>query len=182
MKENLLAIIGSPRKVSNSTTLLDTFVDQIKKDSPQSSCVIKRLQDMTIKACTGCDMCKRIGQGCVLKDDMNILYPLIRGADTLVLSSPVYWWGISGQLKVFIDCLYALEKKVLLGKRLFLFVTGADGLDGIQYHLIQQQFQEICTYTGINFAGYVPVSADDENPVNNNPESLSKVISLAKNR
>jgi multimeric flavodoxin WrbA len=182
MKENLLAIIGSPRRESNSTTLMETFVQQVRQDEPESAVVVKRLQEMTVKACTGCDMCKRIGQGCVLKDDMNVLYPLVKGADTLVLSSPVYWWGISAQLKIFIDRLYALEKNDLAGKRLFLFVTGSDGLEGIQYQLIKQQFQEICTYTGIDFAGYLPISADDENPVKNNPTALSLAISVAKKR
>jgi len=177
---NVLAILGSPRVESNSTCITETFLHEYHRVRSQDTIMVKKLQSMRIQACTGCEMCKRLGNGCVLKDDMNVLYPLVRGADTLVYSTPVYWWGVSGQLKVFLDRLHALDHGIFSGKRLVVITTGADALSGIQYQLIQRQFQEICEYLSIKFAGYLPVSADDEHPVASNPSALDAARELAK--
>ena len=91
--KNILAVMGSPRPSSNSTALSETFLEEEHRLSPDTRTVTKRLQGMRIQACNGCDLCKRVKQGCVLKDDMAILYPLVSGADILVFSTPVYWWG-----------------------------------------------------------------------------------------
>ena len=177
---NVLAILGSPRLESNSTCITESFLDEFHRLCAHDTIVVKKLHGMRIQACTGCEMCKRIGNGCVLKDDMNVLYPLVRGADTLIYSTPVYWWGVSGQLKVFMDRLHALDHAVFEGKRLLVITTGADGLNGIQYQLIQRQFQEICEYLSMKFAGYLPVSADDEHPAASNPSALEAARELAR--
>jgi len=177
---NVLAVLGSPRIESNSTCITETFLHEYQRVCKQDAIVVKKLHGMRIQACTGCEMCKRIGNGCVLKDDMNVLYPLVRGANTLIYATPVYWWGVSGQLKVFMDRLHALDHAVFAGKRLVVFATGADEISGIQYQLIQRQFQEICEYLSISFAGYLPVAADDEHPAASNPSALEAARELAR--
>lgn len=176
----VLAILGSPRPASNSTTLAEIFLDEFRMLRPEAKIVSKKLHGMHIQACTGCEMCKRIGNGCVLKDDMNILYPLVRGADFMLYTSPVYWWGISGQLKIFMDRLHALDHAVFAGKRLVVITTGSDALSGIQYQLIQRQFQEICDYLSMEFVGYLPISADDEHPIATNLQALQAARDLVK--
>lgn len=176
----VLAIFGSPRTNGNSALLTEAFLDEYQKREPEARIVSKKLQGMRIQACTGCGMCKRIGNGCVLKDDMNILYPLVRGADILIYATPVYWWGISGQLKIFMDRLHALDHAVFAGKRLVVITTGSDETTGIQYQLIQRQFQEICEYLSMGFVGYLPISADDEHPAATNLQALQAARSLAQ--
>jgi multimeric flavodoxin WrbA len=177
--KNLLVIFGSPRPKSNSTALAEVFLAEYHRLHPEDRVVVKKLHGMHIQACTGCGMCKRVGQSCILKDDMNVLYPLVRGADTLVYSSPVYWWGVSGQLKVFMDRLYALDHAAFAGKRLILIATGADGMEGIQYSLIKRQFQEVCDYLAMDFTRYLPISADDGYPASDNSQALEAAKNLA---
>ena len=69
------------------------------------------LQKMDIHGCLGC--CKG-GKDeacpCVQKDDMTQIYPAYRNADVVVLASPMYYWGISGQLKSAFDRLFAVAE------------------------------------------------------------------------
>lgn len=111
---------------------------------------------------------------------MQPLYDLYVDADTLVYTTPVYWWGITAQLKLFIDRLYALGTEPHKGKKLYVIAVGADETQGVQYELIRRQFVEICDYCGIEFIGYLPVSADDENPAKKNDEAIMAARSLYK--
>ncbi|WP_308167917.1 flavodoxin family protein [Clostridium estertheticum] len=47
---------------------------------------------------------------CVQTDDMNKIYPFYKEADIVVLASPLYYWSISGQLKVAFDRLFAVAE------------------------------------------------------------------------
>ncbi|MDO4194014.1 MAG: flavodoxin family protein, partial [Erysipelotrichaceae bacterium] len=61
-----------------------------------------------IHGCLACEHCHKIEKGiCVQKDDMQEVYDLLKDADMLILASPIYYHGISGQLKCTIDRFYA---------------------------------------------------------------------------
>ncbi len=65
------------------------------------------LNEMNIRGCQGCRLCKKPGAQCVQKDDMAILYEEIKKANAVVIGSPVYFCQVTGQTKIFIDRLYA---------------------------------------------------------------------------
>jgi len=66
------------------------------------------LSDLHIHDCKACMKCKK-GETCSQKDDMEMVRPLIMEADVLMLGSPVYMGGETGQMKCFIDRLYAFQ-------------------------------------------------------------------------
>ncbi len=69
------------------------------------------LQKMNIHGCLGC--CKggkEKDSPCVQKDDMSRIYPVYEKSDIVVLASPMYYWGISGQLKCAFDRLFAVAE------------------------------------------------------------------------
>ena len=82
-------------------------------------------------------------------------------------------------MKVFIDRLYQLQMDDFKGKKLYVIATGEDTLDGVQYRLIKEQFDAICKYTGMEFAGYLPVCAGDDNPAGEDEEALAQARALA---
>lgn len=47
---------------------------------------------------------------CVQKDDMSQIYPAIRECDVIVLATPLYYWNMSGQIRMAVDRLFALEE------------------------------------------------------------------------
>ncbi len=61
-----------------------------------------------IQFCTHCDYCMREKKGCVFKDNLLNLYPLMESADGWILGTPVYQSNLSGQLKTILDRTRAL--------------------------------------------------------------------------
>ena len=65
----------------------------------------------------------RNGGTCVLKDDMAEILGMFRKADVLVLATPVYFYGISAQMKTFIDRTYPIWQH--LGKKEVYYIISA---------------------------------------------------------
>lgn len=97
---NLLAITGSPRKNSYSTKLHNEFLDPFFKNG--SGVSIINAYDIDIKPCTACGRC-RDESHCIFDDSMTEVYNLIRNADIISISSPLYFSSFPGPLKLLID-------------------------------------------------------------------------------
>lgn len=71
-----------------------------------------RVADMNIHDCIGCMKCQARTKDnphiCVFIDDMEPIYAELLDADVIVFASPMYWWGITGQLKTVIDRMQAI--------------------------------------------------------------------------
>lgn len=78
-----------------------------------------------LHGCIDCQGCKRNGGTCVWKDDVPEMLEKLLAADVLVFASPVYFFSISSQLKLFIDRSYAVIEKIKNKK--FYFITTAEG-------------------------------------------------------
>jgi len=68
------------------------------------------LGKMNYKGCQGCNACKSGKDRCVIMDDLTPVLEALYDIDVLVVSTPVYFWDIPGQLKCFIDRLYSVAK------------------------------------------------------------------------
>ena len=98
----------------------------------------------------------------------------VRAADTVVLVSPVYWWQVTGSIKLVIDRLYALKGSDLEGKKLVVIMNGEADPDDREYELLRDQFKEMADYVnaGYSFLG-VGTPEDDE-------KSFAKVLDEVK--
>lgn len=47
---------------------------------------------------------------CIQQDDMQEIYPVLDEAEMIVLASPVYYHGFTGQLQCAVNRIYALDK------------------------------------------------------------------------
>jgi len=108
MKPRKIIIVeGSPRKKGNSTILARQVAAGAKSLGAEVETLY--LQGMSICPCTACDICQEsLHKDCIIEDDMKEIYPQLRGADAIVYASPIYWFNISAQTKLFIDRCYAL--------------------------------------------------------------------------
>lgn len=82
---------------------------------------------------------------------------------TVIFGTPVYWWGMSAQLKMVVDKFYSQDSQFkTMKKKIGVVVTGANGLDNPQYRLIDEQFRCIAEYLhwdmafSLAFAAYEP--------------------------
>ena len=105
----VLALLGSPRPQGNTATLMNSVLEGLSQFE-NTTITSYTLNDLEIKPCTACDACLgKTDNFCVIDDDMEPLYPAFIEADLVVLASPIYWWSVSAQLKLFIDRLYGLN-------------------------------------------------------------------------
>lgn len=96
----VVGIYGSPRKGGNTDLLLDSALKGCQEHGDNITKVYVR--DLDISGCIGCDGCAKTGI-CVIKDDMQDVYPFINAADVIILASPIFFYGVTSQLKALID-------------------------------------------------------------------------------
>jgi multimeric flavodoxin WrbA len=124
---NLLAFTGSPRKESKSTKLHNEFLDPFVKNG--SKVDIINAYQTNINPCMGCGHCASKSQ-CSFSDEMSDIYSLIKEADIISVSSPLYFSSFPAPLKTVIDrCQLLWEMKKnnipIKKKRGFFFVQPA---------------------------------------------------------
>lgn len=103
----ILVLNGSPRKHGNTMKMIETFQEGAMSVGHQVNVVNVAYQK--ISGCLACEYCHQKENGiCVQKDDMQNIYTLLKETEMLVIASPIYYHGITGQLKCAIDRLYAV--------------------------------------------------------------------------
>ena len=133
---NILVLNGSPRPNGNTRKMVDAFTEGAISASHQVNVV--NVCQKNIKGCIACEYCHTKGHGtCVQKDDMQEVYSFLKESDMLVLASPIYYHGISGQLKCTIDRFYSAAypaKPPRLKKIAMVLSSGdADMYDGAMF-------------------------------------------------
>ncbi len=108
----VIGINGSPRKYGNTAKLLELALGGARKEGAQT--VRYDLYEMDIKPCMGCLSDEQLAckPPCVFEDDMTRIYDDILEADCLIISTPIYWFNVSGPLKNFIDRLTVFENMI----------------------------------------------------------------------
>lgn len=97
---------GSPRPQGNTANMTAAF----RKAAEGVGHTVREFNvcKMNIKGCLACEYCHGKGEGvCIQKDDMHQIYAELKDTEMLVLAAPIYYHGISGQLKCVIDRFYA---------------------------------------------------------------------------
>ena len=101
----ILILNGSPRPDGNTAAMIRTFQNAVK---PEHEVNVIRVCRKNIRGCLACEYCHNQGNGeCIQKDDMQEIYALLKDTEMLILASPIYYHGISGQLKCVIDRFYS---------------------------------------------------------------------------
>ncbi len=181
--KKILLTLGSPRKEGNSATL----AKQLVAGAEAAGSVIEKfyLHGMNIRPCTGCDTCQgEPDRNCVIDDDMQILYPKLRRTDAIAIASPVYWFTVSAQTKIFMDRWYALggaDGYALAGKRIGIILTYGDS-DPFTSGAVNalRTFQDAFNYVGADIVGMVYGSASEAGEIKDNSDLMEKAYELGK--
>jgi len=115
---NVLGISGAHRKNRNSSFMVQEALRSAEKVKDVKTEFIE-LSDFKIEYCQHCNKCiftaddsdRKSGGGCVLKDDMQHIYPMLEKADGIIFGSPVYVSNVSARMKTFMDRLRPLAFK-----------------------------------------------------------------------
>ena len=110
----MLGLFGSPRRGGNT----DFLLEEMLKGAQSKGAEIERifLSDLDISGCRECRSCETTGN-CVVQDQMQEIYPRLMKADYIVLASPIFFYGVTAQVKRMIDRCQALwARKYVLKK------------------------------------------------------------------
>ncbi len=130
--KRVLILSSSPRKNGNSQMLCEQF--RAGAEAAGHTVHLIRIMDKQIGFCRACDGCMRNNGVCVLHDDMAEILQLFQQADVLVLATPIYFYGISAQMKTFIDRTYPIWQH-LGSKEVYYIISAGLGTDIIQRSL-----------------------------------------------
>jgi multimeric flavodoxin WrbA len=184
----VVGIYGSPRKGGNSDQLLDKALEGARSAGAEVQKIYVR--DLKMSGCIECGGCDKTGQ-CVVKDDMQGVYPLLEEADVIFLSSPIFFYSVTSQVKALIDRVQAMwSKKMLLkpaeerdvpsGRRGYLIAVGATRgknlFEGAQ--LTARYFYDaldMAYHGGVFFR-----RLEKKTAVQENPEALQEAFNLGR--
>lgn len=124
----IVVITSSPHPKNESTSiyLADRFTEGAKSAGHEVFTFDAANTDT--HPCRGCDKCAMDGP-CVFKDDIeNTLMPKMLEADLIVLTTPLYYFGMSAQLKIIVDRFYSRTSK-LHGKKSIMMATAYNSAD-----------------------------------------------------
>lgn len=102
----IVGFVGSPRKKGNTTSI----VNEVLRGAAEAGAETKifNINELGIRGCQACYKCQTPEGKCVQTDGMAPLYDEIFNADAVVFGTPVFMFQITGQMKTFIDRLFAL--------------------------------------------------------------------------
>ena len=100
----VIAVNGSPRANGNTYTALDAACKELNKNGIDTEII--HIGQLKLTGCKACGFCGKNGGKCVFDDGLNAAAEKIRAADGLIIGAPVYYAGINGTVKSFLDRLF----------------------------------------------------------------------------
>lgn len=168
----ILVLNGSPRPQGNTAAMVEAFTKGARESGHEVTVI--NVCQKEIRGCLACEYCHTKGDGrCIQQDDMQEVYPLLDEAEMIVLASPIYYHGFTGQLQCAINRIYALDKPKHLKKAALIMSSGSDHVySGVIYEY-QNSFLQ---YLKLEDMGIY--SAYDKQ--NKSPEKLEELFQFGK--
>lgn len=175
---NVLILSGSPRKGGNTDLLVEAFV---KGASQRHHVEVVFVRDYKVSPCMGCNACIRNElHTCVQNDDMSLIYEKMSWTDMLVIASPVYFYGLSAQLKVVIDRFHSPIRDRFRLKKMALLLVGAATLPEL-FDSILSQYRLCLNFFQLEDAGRVLVRGAKDKGDIWNTDALHEAFHLGSN-
>jgi len=181
--KKIVVLLGSPRKKGNTAALADRIIAGAESAGAAAERIFLHGKD--ISPCQACYACQRSdSEGCAIDDDMQPIYNKLIEADGWVIASPVYWFCMSAQTKLFLDRCFALpayKKDAFSGKRIAVAMSFGDD-DAFNSGCVNalRTFQDAARYVGANLVGMVYGSADKPGEIQSNTALMMQAEKLGK--
>lgn len=169
----ILGVIGSPRRKGNTHILVSEILKGAKEEGASTDVVC--LNDLNINECDGCHACWK-GKQSSKNDDMNDIYPKLIESDVIVFGTPVYWYGPTALMKMFIDRFVYFnsgENRIKIKGKLAVLAVPFEEKNSETANLLVAFFEKSFQYLQINLIGKIIVPG-----VGHKGEILKKTDSL----
>jgi multimeric flavodoxin WrbA len=188
-----MVLCSSPRKHGNTNTVTQWVVDSAKSAGATVEVVDAASLKYKANGCTECMACQKSDKyECVIPDEASDVIRRIPEFDVLVLSTPIFWFGPSAQLKLLLDRTFALVKfdpktgEPILNtsskqKMLCLIATAGGDMEDSGLSLLDESYRNAskmmdCAYDSL----LVPLSPTNPKELANNKELQTKAQDLGR--
>ena len=171
---NILILSGSPRKCGNTELLADAFA---KGAMEHHHVEMVSVREVKVNPCLGCNACFKTNGICAQTDDMVAIYEKMNQADMLVIASPVYFYGLSAQLKAVIDRCHNPIRDSFHIKKAALLLVGAASLPEL-FDAILTEYNLCLKFFGIEDAGKILVRGVKDKGDIKNTDALNQAYTL----
>ena len=182
-KKKILVLLGSPRRKGNSAILAERIAAGAAAEGAEAAFVF--LHELGIEPCRGCGACQKPkAKRCAIDDAMQPLYPAMIAADAWIVASPVYWFSMTAQTKLWMDRCYALPayaEEPFAGKKIAIAMTygGEDPFDSGCVNALRT-FQDAYRYAGAEIVGLVYGSASGAGEIKKNKNVMAAAEELGR--
>lgn len=138
----VVVVTGSPHRAGTSALLADKFIQGAEEAGHEVFRFNAAFED--IHPCRGCDVCGMNGP-CVQKDaiETKLIQKLV-DCEAIVLVTPLYYFGMSAQLKTIVDRFYSRTGSIH-NKKSFYMATAWNNDDWTMTAL-QHHYDRLCAY------------------------------------
>lgn len=162
---NITILQGSARKKGNTAKVIGWVAQELESQDHEVETIY--LTAKNLKGCLGCAKCKEKPDtiGCIQKDDVPEILGKMVNSQLVIFATPLYFWGVSAQIKAVIDRTYSLytnyhqpdHASLVAGQRQALLVTGAgpyeDNAEGVFTAFRRMQNPHMAVNAGELFIG-----------------------------
>lgn len=148
----IVVLQGSPNKKGSTFILADCF-RQGAQDAGHTVEMIDAAH-AKIHPCTGCIHCGYEGP-CVQKDDVESIRKKILDGDMLVFATPLYYYGMSAQLKILIDRFCAFNSSIQRKGMKSALLTVAWNSDSWTFEALEAHYKTLVRYLNLTDMGMV---------------------------
>ena len=149
---NILVIESSPHKHGSSNLLAQRFIEGAEENGHKVEIFDAAKADL--HPCMGCDVCGMSGP-CCQKDDMGKLQEKILKTDMMVLVTPLYYFGMSAQLKTVIDRFYGFNGKLASRKLKTALIAAAWDRNDWTMKDLKTHYETLCEYLNFQNQGQI---------------------------
>ena len=148
----IVILEGSPNKNGSSNLLAGEFIRGAKETGHSVQVVDAAHED--ISPCTGCIHCGYEGP-CVQKDGVNRIRKVILEADMIVFGTPLYYYGMSAQLKILIDRFCAFNSSIQHKRMKSALLSAAWNDDNWTFEALEAHYKTLVRYLNFKDIGMV---------------------------
>lgn len=168
----IVIINGSFRKDGATAKILCEFANRLNSHT-DIDVEVFHLSELNIEFCQGCCACYKTGS-CFLGGDTEMLSKKIAAADGLIIGSPCYASGVSGQLKTFIDRGHFVIEQLLKDK----YAIGVVTYENAGASSVWSTLKTLFVFSGANTVDKLIVKV----PFNSNPLEVERIKAQIKKK
>lgn len=186
MSKKIMILCGSPNKKGNTNTVVEWATQGAKEADAEVEVINLASLKYKVNGCIACMGCHKSDKyECVNKDEAGPILTRIPELDVLVFATPLYFFGPSAQLKLFLDRMYSLFKYNSDTKQIkhnLMHVTFAliSTAGGNEFSALRQMFTIIARFFDTKLKSLLVPFAGPSGNIKNNKEVREKAVSFGR--